>query len=666
MSYHGPAIAVFKTMATGRYSASDRSWSFGMSDHDALARQLRDLPDVQLDALPTYVTKTFLKNSKAPPIERRKSINNSGTEGEEPLIEPSLWDSLMPFQRDGVRYGLERNGNLLLADDMGLGKTLQSLAIASAYSAKWPLLVVCPSSMRFSWKSSVIRWLPSVPEEEVRVVTTGADDVEDYRVVIISYDLVSKKEFDLKQCQFRVAIIDESHTLKNYKSQRCKSVTAVLGEACQHAVLLSGTPALSRPIELYTQICLIDDKLFPFVTDFGMRYCDGRKVNYGGPKDHYDFSGSSNMHELKLLMEEKFMLRRLKSDVLSQLPSKQRQMVILDPNLVKSRVTKQMKSQQKEMSKVKGGEQRGLLLEWFHSTADAKKVAVKEYLKDMIESGTKFLCFAHHQTMLGMIETLLQEKKVGYIKIDGHTGSEKRKELCDQFQTSDAKRVALLSITAASTGLTLTSAQLVLFAELFWNPGILTQAEDRAHRIGQTDSVIVRYLVATGTADDHLWTLISQKLDVLNKAGLSKDNFMDKDSGENIKQVTGGKGKITSHFTPSPAATSKTGKAHSTKVVEAKASKECLRVSSTVNLERELEGISWEDSDFDEESLAQVERGVEKTLDSVQAGTEKSTGGGSPVTEPGADSTFDTFDDHELALLDGCDEEQPSSKKPRI
>merc|ERR1719323_2638107 len=86
-------------------------------------------------------------------------------------------------------------------------------------------------------------------------------------------------------------------------------------------------------------------------------------------------------------------------------------------------------------------------------------------------------------------------------------------------------------VATASTGLTLTSAQLVLFAELFWNPGILTQAEDRAHRIGQTDSVTIRYLVATGTADDHLWTIISQKLDVLNKAGLSKDNFMDKDSG---------------------------------------------------------------------------------------------------------------------------------------
>ena len=118
----------------------------------------------------------------------------------------------------------------------------------------------------------------------LQVVTTGSDDVTDYRVVVISFDLVSKKEFDLRSCQFRVAIIDESHTLKNYKSQRCKSVTAVLNEACQHAVLLSGTPALSRPIELYTQICLVDDKLFPFVTDFGMRYCDGKKVNYGGAK----------------------------------------------------------------------------------------------------------------------------------------------------------------------------------------------------------------------------------------------------------------------------------------------------------------------------------------------------------------------------------------------
>jgi len=489
--------------------------------------------------------------------------------------------------------------------------------------------------MRFSWKAALIRWLPSLPEEDIQVVTTGSDDVTDYRVVVISFDLVSKKEFDLRSCQFRVAIIDESHTLKNYKSQRCKSVTAVLNEACQHAVLLSGTPALSRPIELYTQICLVDDKLFPFVTDFGMRYCDGKKVNYGGAKDHYDFSGSSNMHELKLLMEERFMLRRLKSDVLSQLPAKQRQMVILDPALVKKRVTKEMKNQQKAYNSKgnSGGESRGLLLEWFHSTADAKQVAVKEYLKDTLETGAKFLCFAHHQSMLTMIEALLQEKKVGYVKIDGSTSSDKRKQFCDEFQTHDSKRVALLSITAASTGLTLTSAQLVIFAELFWNPGILTQAEDRAHRIGQTDSVTIRYLVATGTADDQLWNLISQKLDVLNKAGLSKDNFLDKDSGENIKQNVD-KGKITSHFTPSPAA-SKIGKAAATKAVAA--GQRTGSTGSTSKITNAIADIHWDD-DFDDEDLALIDE-----VTTTEKDKEKT------------EVNDDTFNQDDLACFESCD-----------
>merc|ERR1719378_1484119 len=121
----------------------------------------------------------------------------------------------------------------------------------------------------------------------------------------------------------------------------------------------------------------------------------------------------------------------------------------------------------------------------------------------------------------------VEEAKAQYIFIDGSVSSEERNSQVEKFQTSDKVRVAVLSITAANAGITLTAASLVVFAELFWNPGILTQAEDRAHRIGQTDSVIVQYLVAKETADDVLWPMIQQKLDVLNKAGLSKDNFED-------------------------------------------------------------------------------------------------------------------------------------------
>merc|ERR1719211_840667 len=137
--------------------------------------------------------------------------------------------------------------------------------------------------------------------------------------------------------------------------------------------------------------------------------------------------------------------------------------------------------------------------------------------------------------MMKHLSELLDKQKVKYIMIDGRTNSLSRKTYCDDFQTNDQIRVALLSITAANTGLTLTAAQLVVFAELFWNPGELTQAEDRAHRIGQTDSVTIQYLVATGTADDKLWPMIQKKLEVLNKAGLTKDNFCDSDS-RNVEQ----------------------------------------------------------------------------------------------------------------------------------
>ncbi|CAL4063142.1 unnamed protein product [Meganyctiphanes norvegica] len=100
----------------------------------------------------------------------------------------------------------------------------------------------------------------------------------------------------------------------------------------------------------------------------------------------------------------------------------------------------------------------------------------------------------------------------------------------ERFQNSEAVRVAVLSITAANAGITLTAAQLVVFSELFWNPGILIQAEDRAHRIGQEDSVLVQYLVAQNTADDHIWNMIQAKLEVLSKAGLTKDNFTEADT----------------------------------------------------------------------------------------------------------------------------------------
>merc|ERR1712039_429125 len=134
-----------------------------------------------------------------------------------------------------------------------------------------------------------------------------------------------------------------------------------------------------------------------------------------------------------------------------------------------------------------------------------------EYIEHLIKAGTKFLLFGHHHATLNTVEDKLRELGVGYVRIDGGTPPAKRPELVTRFQDETIVRVAVLSITAAGAGLTLTAAQTVVFAELYWVPGQMQQAEDRAHRIGQRDSVVVQYLVASGTLDDVLFRSLERK-----------------------------------------------------------------------------------------------------------------------------------------------------------
>ncbi|CAI9602392.1 unnamed protein product [Staurois parvus] len=321
---------------------------------------------------------------------------------------------------------------------------------------------------------------------------------------------------------FKVIIIDESHFLKNVKTARCKSAMPLLKSA-KRVILLSGTPAMSRPAELYTQIAAVRPNFFPRFHDFGLRYCDAKQMPWG-----WDYSGSCNLGELKLLLEESIMVRRLKSEVLSQLPSKQRKMVVIAPEGINAKTKAALAAAAKEMAqgfKSKVQEKEALLL-FYNRTAEAKIRCVIEYIMDLLESGReKFLVFAHHKLILDNVCDELGKKNVGFIRIDGNTTSADRQSLCQKFQFSDKISVAVLSITAANMGLTLSSADLVVFAELFWNPGVLIQAEDRVHRIGQTNSVNIHYLVAKGTADDYLWPMIQEKIRILGQAGLSEANF---------------------------------------------------------------------------------------------------------------------------------------------
>uniref|UniRef100_A0A8D0F0D4 SWI/SNF-related matrix-associated actin-dependent regulator of chromatin subfamily A-like protein 1 n=1 Tax=Strix occidentalis caurina TaxID=311401 RepID=A0A8D0F0D4_STROC len=513
IGYSSEVIGVFKQMDSRNYDMNTRKWSFLLEDYPKLSEYLR-FP-VEVEPLPEAVIQTF-----AAQIQRSTSQTDI-PDADLSVVDSKIVTSLMPFQREGVNFAILRNGRLLLADDMGLGKTIQAICIAAYYRKEWPLLVVAPSSVRFTWAEAFHRWLPSLSPGSTNVIVSGKDNLTASLINIVSFDLLSKMDKQLKST-FQVVIIDESHFLKNIKTARCQAAMPLL-KAARRVILLSGTPAMSRPAELYTQIAAVQPAFFPHYHSFGLRYCDAKKMPWG-----WDYSGSSNLTELKILLEEAIMIRRLKSDVLSQLPAKQRKMVVVAPEGISAKSKAVLAAEAKRMAKGYGSKQqeKEALLLFYNRTAEAKIHSVVEYILELLERGNdKFLVFGHHKIVLDAIVAELKKKHVEHIRIDGSTPSAERQSLCHKFQFSEKQVVAVLSLTAANMGLTLSAADLVVFAELFWNPGVLIQAEDRAHRIGQTSSVNVHYLVARGTADDYLWPMIQEKIKVLGEAGLSETNF---------------------------------------------------------------------------------------------------------------------------------------------
>lgn len=154
-------------------------------------------------------------------------------------------------------------------------------------------------------------------------------------------------------------------------------------------------------------------------------------------------------------------------------------------------------------------------------------VQCSSYLEKLVQESRKFIVFGHHRTMLNGICSCMIRLNVNYIRIDGSTKNQDRGTLVERFQTDETCKVAVLSLGACNSGITLTAANLIVFAELTWNPSTLAQAEARAHRIGQRRDVICRYLIASNTADDYIWQMLQNKQKVLKDAGIFCENLQD-------------------------------------------------------------------------------------------------------------------------------------------
>ncbi|XP_072305884.1 DNA annealing helicase and endonuclease ZRANB3 [Eucyclogobius newberryi] len=460
-----------------------------------------------------------------------------------------LLQRLMPFQREGVEFALAKHGRCMIADEMGLGKTVQAIATAYTYRQEWPLLVVVPSSLKYPWIEELERWVPELKPGDINLVENKSHTmgISSSKVTVLGYGLLTSDARTLVEAlsrqSFAVVVVDESHYLKSRNAARTKILVPLIQNA-KRAILLTGTPALGRPEELFMQIDALYPNRFGTWSDYAKKYCNAH-YRYFGKRRQWDCRGASNLDELHRQLSQ-IMIRRLKQNVLTQLPPKIRQRIPFDLPKEAAKEAASSFAEWERMMKGMGSkgvaadnsfaEVMGLVTQMYKQTAIAKAGAVKDYIKMLLEAEQlKFLVFAHHLTMLQACTEAAIEAKAAYIRIDGSVPSSERIQLVHKFQSDPATRVAILSIQAAGQGLTFTAASHVVFAELYWNPGHMKQAEDRAHRIGQTCSVNVHYLIAKGTFDSVLWGMLNKKETVTGSTLNGRKEYLNAHEGDKDK-----------------------------------------------------------------------------------------------------------------------------------
>lgn len=438
---------------------------------------------------------------------------------DESFKETTLWKVMFPYQREGVEQVVKKyNGRALIGDEMGLGKTLQAISVYKYYNHK-KLLIVCPAYLRYTWKNELEKWIPGTA---CTVICTGKDAIDTgVYPLIMSYELAAKCAKELKKLKLEMVVCDESHYLKSHKTKRTKALTPLV-RSIKHALLLSGTPCLNRPVELYSQGHMLQKQFFPKFRQYADRYCNGNM----SPMGFYDASGISCSYELKWLIRKVMLIRRVKRDVLTQLPEKNRSEIYLQLSKKEMKPMKKGFERWDELNrtipamvpcsdKIKKAafERKCIVSDLFRKTSVAKANVVKKVVKEMVEQGLKFIVFCYHKQLMTEVESVC----TSYMRIDGDTPAIKREQYVKDFQEGDTQ-VAVLSMLAASTGLTLTATSIVLFAELYYVPGTILQAEDRVHRIGQKNSCDIRFIIARGSIDEKIWKMLHFKLATLDTA----------------------------------------------------------------------------------------------------------------------------------------------------
>lgn len=469
------------------------------------------------------------------------------------------------FQVRGVRFAEKRFGRCLIGDDMGLGKTFQSIVwIAINKPRNLPAVIVCPGNVKYKWqeefekftgikaqvleahkaykltyrmliKDEVVEKSKSFPSTKRRldfikdskdkkgngfkVLSKTRVDVPDFHsdVVILNYDILADWEKPIQKMRPKTTVIDECQNIKERKSIRTKQCKK-LARLTPYFLALSGTPITNNPSEFYPVLNMIAPHDFTSFLEYAFEYCDPKKGYLG----KMSYKGANNMVELHARVS-KYMIRRLKVDVLKDLPPKNRFTIPVKItnrkryDRAKNNFLSWLENEEGEQAASKAGKAAALVKvgKLKQLAADGMMAQAVRWIKRHLKrTDRKLVVFGIHKRI---IAKLIEEFPNGCV-VNGSVNAKQLQAEVDRFQNDPNSRLFFGNIKAAGVGITLTAASDVLFLELGWTPAEHEQAEDRVYRIGQSaEEVSIHYLIGVDTIFEDIWELLEKKQDICSQ-----------------------------------------------------------------------------------------------------------------------------------------------------
>jgi SWI/SNF-related matrix-associated actin-dependent regulator 1 of chromatin subfamily A len=501
----------------GRWNSEQKVWEIPYRNIDELDFALNIFNKYKITVHPDVKTKLaqLKRKYQNDRTEKEKIINMSssadavGCAG----IKTPPGITLYPYQQVGVKW-IETVENALISDACGLGKTAQALSFCYN-KQEFPVLIVVPACVKLNWQREIKTFCNS---ESVHIIS----GMKPYKLpkvqfYIINYDILKSWVNDLIKLRYKILIFDEAHKIKSPKALRTKAFMKLAEQKfISNKIALTGTPIMSKPIELLPILRALDIQHYHLTNDYHYKkhFCFAGYNGFGA-----DYSGANNLDELNIMLRETCMIRRLKKDVLPDLPDKIRSII---PISISNRKTyNKAEYNFIEWYREKTGKKLTRYSETLVKIENLKKLAYKgkmkvmlEFISDTLENNDKIVVVANHVALQEAIFNKFKDE-VKTVAISGGMNANARKEAEDNFQNGDAQ-LMVLSLMAGGVGINLQNANTMIICELGWTPSDMTQVEDRIHRIGSKDTCNYYYLIAENTIEDYIINILQNKQKIID------------------------------------------------------------------------------------------------------------------------------------------------------